>query len=288
MASLTLENILAEKPQIVNALLLPCILFNQYSIEIIMRKSIYIITILIVAFFTPTKSYSWGKRGHNLVAEVAFNYLDENTKKIVLQYLDGMTIQEASTWMDDIKSDHSYDYMKPLHYINASKGQNIKLNNGDNIIGALTKTIGELRGYKTLSKEDIKTKICIIFHLIGDLHQPLHVGYGEDKGGNTFQISFYGRGTNLHSFYDSGIIEYKGLTLQQCLKSKVYTKTEISEIEKINIIDWANQSRSYLDTIYNTGNKVDEIYIDKNYIIIQDQILKAGIRLSSLLKDIFK
>ena len=254
-----------------------------------MKKSIIIITISVLSILTPSKSFAWGKKGHNLVAEVAFNYLDENTKKIVLQYLDGMTIEVASTWMDDIKSDHSFDYMKPLHYINANKGQNISFNNGDNIIGTLTKTINELKNYKSLSKEDVKTKICILFHLIGDLHQPLHVGYGEDKGGNTFQINFNGRGTNLHSFYDSGIIEYKGLTLQQCLNSKSYSKLEITDIGKINIIDWANQSRNYLDTIYNTnGHKVDEVYIDKNYIIIQDQILKAGIRLSSLLKDIFK
>ncbi|ENA1802754.1 S1/P1 nuclease [Flavobacterium psychrophilum] len=254
-----------------------------------MRKSIFITTILIISILIPSKSFAWGKKGHNLVAEVAFNYLDENTKKIVLQYLDGMTIQEASTWMDDIKNDHGFDYMKPLHYINSDKGQNISSNNGNNIIGTLTKTIEELKNYKTLSKEDVKTRICIIFHLIGDLHQPLHVGYGEDKGGNTYQISFFGRGTNLHSFYDSGIIEYKGLTLQQCLKAKSYSKLEVSEIGKINVVEWANQSRSNLGIIYNTnGHKVDEIYIDKNYIIIQDQIVKAGIRLSSLLKDIFK
>jgi hypothetical protein len=250
----------------------------------------YILSILVLITITiPAKSFAWGKKGHNLVAEVAFNYLDENTKKIVLQYLDGMTIQEASTWMDDIKSDHNYDYMKPLHYINAEKGQNITLNNGNNIIGTLTKTIEELKNYKTLSKEDVKIKICIIFHLIGDLHQPLHVGYGEDKGGNTYQISFYGRGTNLHSFYDSGIIEYKALTLQQCLKSKSYSKDEVSEISKINVVDWANQSRGYLPSIYSiNGHKADEIYIDKNYIIIQDQLLRAGIRLSSVLNDIFK
>lgn len=254
-----------------------------------MKKSIIIIILSASSILIPSKSFAWGKKGHHLVAEVAFNYLDENTKKIVLQYLDGMTIEEASTWMDDIKSDHSFDYMKPLHYINADKGANILLNNGDNIIGKLTKTINELKSYKSLSKEDVKTKICILFHLIGDLHQPLHVGYGDDKGGNTFQINFSGRGTNLHSFYDSGIIEYKGLTLQQCLKSKSYSQSEITDIEELNIINWANQSRSYLNTIYNTdGHKVDEIYIDKNYLIIQDQILKAGIRLSSLLKVIFK
>lgn len=237
----------------------------------------------------PIQSFAWGKKGHSLVAEVAFNYLDANTKKIVLQYLDGMTIEQAATWMDEIKNDHSYDYLKPLHYTNVEKGQNIVSNDGKNIIGALQQTIKELKNYKSLSKEEVKTKICILFHLIGDLHQPLHVGDGEDMGGNKYQINFNNRGTNLHSLYDSGIIENKGLTLQQCLNSKKYTKAEFSQIEKIDVISWANQSRSYLGTIYRTdGHTVNEVYIDKNYLIIQEQILDAGIRLSSVLKDIFK
>jgi hypothetical protein len=245
--------------------------------------------LVLITISIPAKSYAWGKKGHSLVAEVAFNFLDANTKKKVLQYLDGMTIEDAATWMDEIKSDHSYDYLKPLHYTNVEKGQNIVSNDGKNIIGALQQTIKELKNYKSLSKEEVKTKICILFHLVGDLHQPLHVGYGEDKGGNSFQINFNNRGTNLHSLYDSGIIEYKRLTLQQCLNSKKYTKAELSQIEKIDVISWANQSRSYLGTIYSTdGHTVNEAYIDKNYLIIQEQILDAGIRLSSVLKIIFK
>ena len=252
-------------------------------------KNFLIVTLLIIALSIPNNSFAWGKKGHALVAEVAFNYLDANTKKIVLQYLDGMSIEDAANWMDEIKSDHSYDYLKPLHYINAEKGQNINSNGGNNIIGKLTETIKELKNYKTLPKDEVKTKICILFHLIGDLHQPLHVGYGEDKGGNTYQLNFYGRGTNLHSFYDSGIIEYKGLTLPQCLKIKKYSKDEIIQIENINVIEWANQSRSHLGTIYKTyGNKIQESYVDTNFPIIQEQILKAGIRLSSVLTEVFK
>ncbi len=250
----------------------------------------YILLLLItVSLFTSNNCLAWGEKGHAIVAEIAFNYLDANTKKIVLQYLDGMSIEEAANWMDDIKSEKKYDYMRKLHYINADKGQNIIPNNEENIVGALTKTIDELKNYKSLSKEDIKIKICIIFHLIGDLHQPLHVGYGEDRGGNSFQINFYGRGTNLHSFYDSGIIEYKGLTLSECLKSKIYTKEEISAIEKIDVVDWANQSRKYLNIIYKTNDhKIDDTYVNTNYPIIKDQLLRAGIRLSSVLKDVFK
>ncbi|WP_395047868.1 S1/P1 nuclease [Flavobacterium sp.] len=253
-----------------------------------MKRYIFL-TIIVFTAFQSTTSFAWGKKGHSLVAEVAFNYLDPATRKVLLEYLDGMTIQDAANWMDDIKSDKAYDYLRKLHYINAERGQKITANNEENIIGALTKTIEELKNHKTLSKEEVKTKLCILFHLVGDLHQPLHVGYGEDKGGNNYQINFYGRGTNLHSFYDSGIIEYKTLSLPQCLKAKTYSKEEVAQIEKIDVIEWANQSRSYLPIIYKTyGAKINDSYVDANFIIIQEQIQKAGIRLSSVLKDIFK
>ncbi|MGV9004439.1 S1/P1 nuclease [Flavobacterium sp.] len=252
-------------------------------------KKYIVATIVIMAVFLPFNSFAWGEKGHNLVAEVAFNYLDTNTQKILLEYLDGMTIQEAANWMDNIKSDHKYDNLKPLHYINAERGQKITESDGDDIVGALTRTIEELKNYKELSKEEIKTKICIVFHLVGDLYQPLHVGYAEDKGGNKFQVSFYGRGTNLHSFYDTGIIEYRNITLPQCLNAKSYSKEELAQIEKIDVVEWANQSRSFIPNIYKTNaRKIDEPYVDRNTIIIKEQIQKAGIRLASVVKEIFK
>ena len=254
-----------------------------------MNKALITLAFLLTLIIFPNKTFAWGKKGHALVAQVAFTYLDENTKKVVLQYLDGMTIEEAANWMDNIKSDHSYDYMKPYHYVNFDKGAKVVELNGDNIIYQLNETIKELRNKKNLSKEEISTKIKILFHLIGDLHQPLHVGYGSDKGGNTMQINYNGKGTNLHSLWDSGIIESKGITLQDCLKSTKFCKYKLWKIKKIKVINWSMESRSLLDPIYNTGgNKISDEYVNKNAALIETQIHKAGIRLASVLKEVFK
>ena len=43
----------------------------------------------------PMNSFFWGKNGHEIVAEIAFSKLDNNTKEKVLYYLDGMSIEEA-------------------------------------------------------------------------------------------------------------------------------------------------------------------------------------------------
>ena len=50
-----------------------------------------------------------------------------------------------------------------------------------------------------------------VVHLVGDIHQPMHAGYAHDKGGNDFQLQFGNRGTNLHSLWDSGMLNTRKL-----------------------------------------------------------------------------
>jgi hypothetical protein len=253
-----------------------------------MKKNILFLILLVLSIF-PTKTLAWGKKGHALVAEVAFNYLDKKTKDIVLGYLDGMSIEDAANWMDNIKDDHSYDYMKPYHYVNIDKGAKVFKRSGSNIIFILNQTIKELQNNKKLNKQAIKTKILIVFHLVGDLHQPLHVGYGSDKGGNTVQINYKGQGTNLHSFWDSGIIYDKNITLKDCLEANKFSPAAINKLQTIDVIAWSKESRSLLDTIYNTGGaKIKDDYVSASAVIIEAQIQKAGIRLASILEKTFK
>jgi hypothetical protein len=243
---------------------------------------------VVILLLSNTQLFAWGHEGHKLVAEVAFNYMDEATKKNVLQYLDGMTLDEAANWMDAIKSDHANDYMKPYHYINFEKGSKVAPE-GDNVVTILNQTLKELDHKENLSHEEIKRKILFLFHLVGDLHQPLHVGYGSDKGGNTVQLNFMGRqGTNLHSIWDTMIIEYKATSLPDVLNSKKYTPEELAAVQKIEVIGWAKQSRGYLKEAYTAGTKVDDRYVDVVYPIVKTQLLDAGIRLASILEHYFK
>jgi len=247
--------------------------------------------LLILSFLTllnPNDSFAWGKKGHGLVAEVAFTYLDTKTQKIVLDYLDGMSIEDAANWMDQIKSDKKYDNMQPYHYVNFEKGAKVVDLHSDNIISILKVTIAELKNNKDLTKEETKTKILILFHLIGDLHQPLHVGYGTDKGGNGMKIQFNDKKTNLHSLWDSGIIENKSISLENCLAANTFSKRKIRILKKINVLEWSRESRKLLKPIYEfEGDTPSEAYINQNVPLIESQILKGGIRLASVLESIF-
>jgi len=250
-------------------------------------KKILVLALLILLTI-PSQVFAWGEKGHEIVAEIAFKQLDKKTKKLILSYLDGMTIEQAATWMDDIKKDHAYDKLKPLHYVNFEKEEVVKETCCDNIIYALSSTINDLKHYKDFTKEEVKTKICYLFHLMGDLHQPLHIGYGSDKGGNSFQINFNSKGTNLHGLMDYGIIEYKNITLNDCLKYKKYSTQQLDSLYQGSVLDWAKESRSYLEGIYSVNKPVSETYIEANSRLIKSQIQIAGLRMGNILKNAFK
>lgn len=250
-----------------------------------MKNTLTALLLLLAA----TTSFAWGRKGHTMVAQIAFSYLDEPTKKNVLSYLDGMTLEEAANWMDDIKSDKKTAFMKPFHYANFPKGTKAADHDGGNIVSILNTTILDLSGKDKMTREEIKTNILFLFHLAGDLHQPLHVGYGNDKGGNTVQLNYKTRGTNLHSFWDSGIIEDQTISLSDCINAVPYSPDELKAVKKLNVVGWSQESRELLDTVYGYGNpKVSEKYVTDSSKIIEKQIQKAGIRLGMLLNLFFK
>ncbi len=250
-----------------------------------MRKAI-IVLIAITAF--AHNGFAWGHKGHSLVVEVAFSQLNETTKTEVMKFLDGKSIEDAANWMDEIRSDHAYDYLKPLHYINIDKGEQFNPSSTGNIYSEINRILTDFKSMDKLKDEEIKLDLLELMHLVGDIHQPLHCGYGSDKGGNTVQVSFFGKGSNIHKVWDSEMIDYKKVTLQDVLKSNQLRSEQIAAIIKVPLSGWVNESRGYLDNCYSfKGNKIDEAYVDANISIVERQLYKAGIRLAGLMELYF-
>ncbi len=257
-----------------------------------MKKIISLLFLISFIAILPLISSAWGKKGHSLTAEIAFYFCDSTTKETVQKYLGEMTIEQAGSWMDEMRSDRKFDYMKPWHYVNVEKGTSYEANKDENIINELTKAIDALQNKEKnkLSKEDIKRNILIIFHLCGDLHQPLHVGYGDDKGGNSIEVKYLTKESNLHRVWDSEIIEGEKITINDCLKHYTsFDKKMIEQLKVINVENWMRQPRALLGNVYNfKDNTIDQKYIDKNKKIIEEQLLIGGIRLAAILQMAFK
>lgn len=132
--------------------------------------------------------------------------------------------------------------------------------------------------------------IRVLFHLIGDLHQPLHAGYGEDKGGNTIDVDFLGESTNLHKVWDTYIIEKGKVRLKDCyVTANALSKEEGRSLQDINVVGWMNESRGFLPGVYDFEKRIITLdYIDRNKEIIKKQLVRAGIRLAAVLYQTFK
>lgn len=253
-------------------------------------KKLLLTPLIALAIMTPYCSFAWGKMGHKMVVEIAYTMIDAHTRENVQKVLGGMGAEEAGNWMDHIKSDHFYDHMKPWHYVNVAEGKTYEETEEKNVINQLTRVVEELKHKDKMKEDDIRTNLLIIMHLVGDLHQPLHVGYLVDKGGNDIRVKYKGESTNLHRIWDSDIIEQEHITLSDCLQFKrSFDSDELAALTAINVANWMRQPRSQVKGCYAfSDGKIDEAYIAKNKRIIEQEIFLAGARLAAVLNECFK
>jgi len=161
-----------------------------------------------------TAGFPWGQTGHRTIGKIASKHLQNRTKRQLAQIMGHESLAIASTWMDEVRSDDSYDYMADWHWVTIPDGKRYeeteKNPNGD-IIATLERLIAELKqGHESMPVEKQREYIRIICHLVGDIHQPLHVGTGLDRGGNDAKVTwFWSNETNLHSVWDTRMIEEK-------------------------------------------------------------------------------
>ena len=125
---------------------------------------------------------------------------------------------------------------------------------------------------------------------MGDVHQPLHAGYKDDKGGNAYQIQLNGKGSNLHSLWDSGIFKISHESVDAFANRLIKTeKTHNSNELEINPAVMAKESCQIIkeDGFY-PSRKVDDAYLKHYTPIAEKRILLAGHRLAKMLNDTFK
>jgi hypothetical protein len=245
-------------------------------------RSVFIVAL---QFCLSLTAFGWGKEGHTMTADIAKEHMNKAAKDSLKFYLGDMTIEQASTWMDEIKKDSTLDYLKPLHYINIEEGQSYDPNSTGNIISELNKVIGELKDRSHHSKAEVAFDLKVLIHLVGDLHQPLHVGYGSDKGGNGIKFTVEGDSSNLHRVWDTEIIRREHIKGEE-LNLDV-TKADREQATKIDIIEWMNESRAHLKAIYDFNGNINGKYLSKNSKLVKKQLILGGLRLASLLNSLF-
>lgn len=248
---------------------------------------------IVIAFFAVNFNvFGWGANGHRAVGLIAERYLTPAAKKKLQKILKGESLAMASTWMDDIRSDSTYDYTADWHWVTIENGktydQSPKNPKGD-VIMTLERLIADLKGKKVAGKTE-EEYIKMIIHLIGDIHQPLHVGCCDDAGGNRVRVKWFRDDSNLHRVWDSDMIELTKLSYTELANALGKpTKAEAALMQKATVRDWAIESMGMRKQVYAIGDSnLGYKYSYKNLDSVKRRVLLAGIRLAGILNSIYK
>jgi len=259
----------------------------------ILKKLILGIAIL----YIPLQTMAWGTEGHRVAGQIADSYLTSKARKAIKEILGYETIALASTWADFIKSDPKYAYMSPWHYIDFDKPYTYpemqEYLSRDTTTDAYTKLnflISELKK-KDLSKENKAIYLKMLIHIAEDVHQPMHAAHKDDKGGNDFKVNWFSTPTNMHSVWDTQLIEFQQLSYTEYAAAINHTTDEQrEEWQKAPISQWLYESNQIAEKVYAETKPGDTLNYKYNFThidIVNQQLLKAGVRLAGVLNEIF-
>lgn len=269
-----------------------------------MKRS-FIIIISLIMFFDATAAFGWGSKGHDIVAAIAEQHLTPKAKRKINKLLDGKSIIYFSSWMDNIQNspywENGYNLTKTWHYANVDKGLNydtMQKNPAGDVVTGLEKLTDEMmNNYDNLTDSMRVDYLKMIVHMVGDLHCPMHAGRLSDRGGNGTKVMWFRNETNLHSVWDSRMIEsartwsYSEWCEQLDRKDRKYRKS----ISDGSYEEWFSDTVEEAARIYEYVEASEEIVPVLSYQFVYDfsplleeQLLNAGYRLAHVLNTIFR
>ncbi len=238
------------------------------------------------------QAFGWGQTGHRVVGLVAEQHLNKKARKKVLLILGNNSLAEVSNFMDDVKSDPAYNHTHDWHWVtipdNMKYEQTQKNPNGD-LIMKIEELVQALKTHNLPAAHE-QENLKFLIHLVGDLHQPLHVGGKDDAGGNNVKLQWFGHPSNLHRVWDSDIIDGKNLSYTELASFLDEPgKAQIKNWQSTNVRDWAYGMMPFRPQVYAipAEGKLGYRYSYDNFGTIQKLLMQGGIRLAGLLNQIY-
>ncbi len=235
---------------------------------------------------------AWGPIGHRVIGLIAERHLTKKARKKIDLVLRKETLAEVSTFMDFIRADDRYEHMDPWHYMTIPDNQSYEQvgppSEGD-VYVTIKRLISELQT-KNFTDEDEAFALKCLVHLVGDVHQPLHVGNGEDRGGNDVKLRFMYRDSNLHRVWDSGMIDQQKYSYTEYADwIDFVSKSFVADCQASEIMDWILESKALRADAYelpedkNLGYAYTYLHIEQ----VNRRLLQAGVRLAGILNNIY-
>ena len=253
-----------------------------------------LIALLIATSFTLSAS-AWGPKGHDIVAYVAQNNLSKRALKRIEAVLNGKSMVYVANWLDNASHTPEYAYTKTWHYVNVDPDEQSYFNSeketkGD-VVTAIDNIVANLKSGE-LTPRDERTQLMMLIHLVGDMHCPMHAGHKSDRGGNSTKVKYFNSQKKLHSVWDSDIVESAHRWSHSEWQEQIdrVSKKEKKAMTQGGTMDWIEECVALATDVYarsTTGENLSYDYVAYYSPILEKQLLKAGIRLASILEEIY-
>lgn len=266
------------------------------------RLAVRLMLTLVIALTWTDIAGAWGRDGHAIVAEIAWRELSDEAKEEIKSLLGRSSLAEVSSWADMVRREPDYQWSAPLHYVNMAADASRYDHERDCpdegcVVSAIDRFAGVLKD-RSRSPQERGEALMFVVHFVGDLHQPLHGGRSEDRGGNSIDITLFGQSTNLHSAWDSGILNASGEGAWPARADRLYAEIEdvdraawLAGTVRTNWIDtagrWAFESHHLAEEYaycLAPGAEADRAYVDRCAPIAELRLQQAGVRLAAVLE----
>jgi nuclease S1 len=239
--------------------------------------------LLVCASLAPLQASAWGAEGHRIVAEVAEGELTPTARAEVDRLLalePGASLSSISAWADETRSHATARW----HYVNLRRGDGCQYDaqqscrGGACVVAAIERQVAVLAS-KAPDEERLKA-LKYVVHFVADVHQPLHAGYADDRGANKYQVQAFGRGTNLHAVWDTGMI--RAWPGGSAALRKAVEAEDVAVTKRFAPAVWAEESCRIIAThgFYPRNHKLGEAYVERWSPTVVQRLAAAALRLA--------
>lgn len=254
--------------------------------------------VLAVLTLAAAPALAWGQTGHRVIGELAEERISGRTAAGIALILGDESLAQASTFADEQRSNPAVFWQKeasPFHYVTVPQAtlyaETGAPAEGD-AVTALRRFAAVVRD-RHASREERALALRFIVHIVGDLHQPLHAGNGTDKGGNEVKVRWFGENTNLHTVWDTKLLEAQNLSFSEYAArlARQITPAETLAWWETDPLLWIAESTALRDRVYpEAGDAVPNLgyaYQFEHIGTAEERLKQGGVRLAAYLDALF-
>ncbi|CAK9176807.1 unnamed protein product [Ilex paraguariensis] len=281
------------------------------------------ILFLCYAFITQPGVQAWSKEGHVMTCRIAQNLLEPEASHAVQMLLPdyvGGDLSALCVWPDQVRHWYRYRWTSPLHFIDTPDEacsfdyeRDCHDPHGVKdmcVAGAVHNFTTQLSHYREGTSDrryNMTEALLFLAHFMGDIHQPMHVGFTSDGGGNTIALRWFRHKSNLHHVWDREIIltaaaDYFGKDMD--LLEEEIEGNFTDGIWSDDLASWRECSdlfscvKKYATESINlackwgykgvkSGDTLSDDYFNSRFPIVTKRIAQGGVRLAMILNQVF-